>query len=192
MEHELDNSINVDAVVSKAQEFAKKATTSKPYTPKAVDPHRRSSKMVIKSDGSGTTNLSDVQHGTFVKDEHGNVGIVVDNDYQLRKIAENDEELKLMRMLTDDNDPLFDNLRNREKVDTVNHIDEYIAKHPKSEQALKLKEIKEAFAEWDCCAIDERGAVLAPKDSPRCKAYRAAMDAVSCLLYTSPSPRDTR
>lgn len=178
MEHELDNSINVDAVVSKAQEFAKKATTSKPYTPKAVDPHRRSSKMVIKSDGSGTTNLSDVQHGTFVKDEHGNVGIVVDNDYQLRKIAENDEELKLMRMLTDDNDPLFDNLRNREKVDTVNHIDEYIAKHPKSEQALKLKEIKEAFAEWDCCAIDERGAVLAPKDSPRCKAYRAAMDAV--------------
>lgn len=180
MEHEMDNSIDVDAVLNKAQSFAKKASEPRrPYTPTAVDPHKRSSsRMVVKSGSSDTTSLSNVKHGTFVKDKDGNIGIVVDNDYQLRQIAENDEELKLMRMLTDDSDPLFDNLRNREKVDTVNRVDEYIKKNPKSEQAMKLKEIKSAFAEWDCCAIDARGAVLAPKDSPQCKAYRAAIDAV--------------
>lgn len=188
---ELDESLDV----SKALNFAKQlqetkpessaknnVATSKPkrtYEAKAVDPHKSSKKKMTVTTSANRSDGT-LANGTMVKDSKG-VGIIVDNDYALKNIAENDEMLKKMRDLTDPNDPLFDNMQfkvNRpEGVETP--IEEYIRKNPTSEEALKLAEVKKAFKGWDVCAMDPNtGAVLAPKGSPQCIAYKNAMEAV--------------
>lgn len=185
MENIKDDSIDVAKAINFAKQMeksdAKSVAQKRTYEAKAQDPHKsakqsKGSKMVVKS----AKDAGDLDHGSLVKDSKG-VGIVVENDHGLRKIAENDEMLQLMQKLTDPNDPTFDNMQfkvNRPEG-TEFPIEEYIRKNPYSDEALKLKEVRKAFAGWELSAMNPMtGAVLAPTGSPQAIAYKEAMDAI--------------
>ena len=179
----MDSTLDVD----KALEFAKNAPknrntpskTKRTYEAKPTTTRRRRTISVNKSSLGDASNASSLSHGTMIRDEHG-IGIVVDRDHNLRKLAENDAELQLMKAVMDPNDALFDNIQftSERLPGEETQIEEYIRKNPFSEEALKLNEVRKAFKDWDLCAMDENGAVLAPSGSPQCIAYKEAMDAV--------------
>lgn len=176
----MDSNLDVDKALKFAKGEADKSKQKRTYNAKPTKPNKRLRVSRENPDLAHSSNASNLAHGTMVNDEYG-VGIVIDRDYNLRRMAEQDTELQLMMAVGDPSDATFENIqfKNERVPGEESPIEEHIRKNPFSEEALKLKEVKDAFKDWDICAMDENtGAVLAPAGSPQCIAYKEAMAAV--------------
>lgn len=148
MNAEMDPSIDVQ----QALEFAKQS--------KGTPPTKK----------NGSIDLDKYNHGDVV-DVGGIPGIVIDREKKLRDIAENDEELRMMKTLLDPNDPTFSNVdpafNKPPELQAV--MDRYLNEH--LETKMKRAEVQKAFAGWEIGGNGE----LVPANDPRAKLYREAM-----------------
>lgn len=123
-------------------------------------------------------NLDQYSHGDVIE-VNGVAGIVIDREKKLRDIAENDEELQLMRTLMDPNDPTFATLDPafNKPPELQEVMDRYLNEHP--ETKMKRAEVQKTFSGWSLGwepGPDGMGrGCLVSSNDPRAKLYQEAI-----------------
>ena len=159
MKVERDESLDVSQLVDFANEA--KASEQKPK------------QMKVTTQKSENSKFDQFKHGEVVVDEHGIPGIVIEKDKKLREIAENDEELNMMKSLMDESDTLFKStaIKNTARKPGEEHpADKFIRDNPDSEAAMKLMEVRKAFSGFGMTAMG-----VSDKRSPEAKMFEEAM-----------------
>ena len=99
---------------------------------------------------------------------------MIDKERKLNEMAKNDVELNYMKDILDESDPTFSKFAIKttvRKSGEESPADKYIRENPTNEQALKLKEVRDAFRGY---SMTDEG--LSTNDDPRAKLYEEAME----------------
>lgn len=115
--------------------------------------------QVVKSTQSSNSNdqtshSKDLQHGDYVVDDDGVSSMVIQNDYTIQQMMKNDSIQTALHELIDPNNPNTLEL-NYEPIDYGKDVPEgydpgveYINNNPYDNQAIRMKEVKDAFANY--------------------------------------------
>ena len=159
MKTERDESLDVGQALA----FAREAQSSE----------QKPKKMVVAQEKPEGSKFDHLKHGEVFVDDKGIPGIVIERDKKMREIAENDEELNMMKSLMDESDTLFKSTAIKgtvRKPGEESPADKFIRENPDSEAAMKLMEVRKAFSGFGMTAMG-----VSDKRSPEAKLYEEAM-----------------